>query len=153
VSERLGAQGAVCAGGRYDGLFAQLGGKPAPACGYAMGVERILALLGEARRAEAPPLDVYLVHDAEHASDLAWRAAEALRDAGLNVAMHCGGGSFKSQMKRADASGARFAVIVGEREAASGRLSLKPLRELGEQVVVDLAEATDLIRAHASRAS
>jgi len=146
TSDRLGAQAAICAGGRYDGLFAQLGGKPAPACGFAMGVERILALVGEAGPERAPVPDVYLVHSGAPATAQAWRAAEQLREAGLAVLLHCGGGSFKSQMKKADASLARFAVIIGEDEAAAGVVAVKPLRELGEQVSLSLADAIGLIR-------
>ena len=131
---RLGAQGTVCAGGRYDGLFAQIGGKPAPACGFAMGIERLLALMTDAGYKPTPQApDVYVVHSGEAASRFAWMAAEAFRDAGLAVILHCGGGSFKSQMKRADNSGARFAAIIGEDEAQSEQVSLKPLREAGDQ--------------------
>jgi histidyl-tRNA synthetase len=146
VTDRLGAQAAVCAGGRYDGLFAQLGGKPAPACGFAMGVERLLALLPGGDRPAAGVPDVYLVHSGSEATPLAWRTAEQLRAAGLNVVLHCGGGNFKAQMKRADGSGARFAVIIGDNEAAAGRLALKSLRELKDQQSVSVEEAIDLIR-------
>jgi histidyl-tRNA synthetase len=124
VTDRLGAQGTVCAGGRYDGLVSQLGGKPAPACGFAMGVERLIALIKESGgepAALAP--DVYFVHQGEAASRLAFRVAEGLRDQGINVLLHCGGGSFKSQMKRADGSGAAFAVIIGDDEALTGKPS------------------------------
>ena len=147
ITDRLGAQGTVCAGGRYDGLFQQIGGKPAPACGFAMGVERLLALLPEQSDRVGPAADVYLVHAGEAAEAFAWRAAEALRDEGLRVTLHVGGGSFKSQMKRADASGARFAIIIGDDEAARGLVSMKPLRELGEQLQLGIADAAKLIRA------
>ncbi|MBK7675508.1 histidine--tRNA ligase [Accumulibacter sp.] len=134
VSDRLGAQGTVCAGGRYDGLVQQLGGKPAPACGFAMGVERLIALIREAGgEAGAEPVDVYVVHQGQAASRLAARVAEGLRDQGIDVLFHCGGGSFKSQMKKADASGASFAVIIGDDEANAGEVTLKPLRPTGEQ--------------------
>ncbi len=147
VTSRLGAQGTICAGGRYDGLVEQVGGRPAPACGFALGVERVLALLVEqGLRPEPPPADVYLVHQGEAAGRFAWEVAEQLRDAGLSVLFHCGGGSFKSQMKKADASGARFAVIVGDHEAAAGRASLKPLRELRDQVQAAAHEIPALIR-------
>ena len=146
VTDRLGAQGTVCAGGRYDGLVSQLGGKPTPACGFAMGVERLIALIKESGgepAALAP--DVYFVHQGEAASRLAFRVAEGLRDQGINVLLHCGGGSFKSQMKRADGSGAAFAVIIGDDEALTGEAQLKPLREAGSAQlklkVDDLAEA------------
>ena len=130
VTDALGAQGTVCAGGRYDGLVEQLGGKPTPACGFALGVERLLALLqdaGNLPQAEAP--DVYLIHQGDVAGDLAIRVAESLRDTGLDVVYHCGGGSFKSQMKRADHSGTPLAVIIGEDEVAQGEVTVKALRQ------------------------
>jgi histidyl-tRNA synthetase len=146
VTGRLGAQGTVCAGGRYDGLVEQVGGKRTLACGFAIGVERVLALLDEeGLRPEPAPVDVYLVHQGEAASRFAWEVAERLRDEGLQVLFHCGGGSFKSQMKKADASGATFAVIVGDEEARAGRASLKPLRALKEQVQAELDELPALI--------
>jgi len=129
ITDRLGAQGTVCAGGRYDGLIGQLGGKPAPACGFAMGVERLLALWQEqGHRHERPVPDVYVVHLGDEAGRQAFRVAELLRDAGFAVHLHCGGGSFKSQMKKADASGAALAAIVGDDEAKADSVSLKPLR-------------------------
>ncbi len=146
VTDKLGAQGTVCAGGRYDGLVQQLGGKPTPACGFAMGVERLIALIKE-RGGEpaAPAPDGYVVHQGEAASRLAFRVAEGLRDDGLDVVLHCGGGSFKSQMKKADSSGAAFAVIIGDDEAVNGEAQLKSLREEGveqeKMKVDDLAEA------------
>jgi histidyl-tRNA synthetase len=147
VTDQLGAQGTVCAGGRYDGLIEQLGGKPAPAAGFAMGIERLLALIEAGGRpiAVAVP-DVYIVHAGAAASAWAWQVAGALRAAGLAALMHCGGGSFKSQMKKADASRARFAVILGDDEAAVQELTLKPLREAAEQVRVTLAQATDFLK-------
>ena len=147
TTDRLGAQGTVCAGGRYDALVEQIGGKPTPACGFAMGVERLLALLrSEARDAPQRVPDAYLVHHGELADRLAPSTAERLRDADLAVLVHCGGGSFKSQMRRADASGARFAIIIGDDEAKAGAVSVKPLRESGEQVRASVAEAVELIR-------
>lgn len=138
ITDQLGAQGTVCAGGRYDGLVEQIGGKPAPACGYAMGVERLLALIEDAGTAlTVTPSDAYVVRVGEAAETFAALLAERLRDAGLRVTLHCGGGSFKSQMKKADASGARFALIIGDDEAQSGRVALKPLREPGEQHALD----------------
>jgi len=139
VTTRLGAQGTICAGGRYDGLVAQLGGKPAPAAGFAMGVERLLALWQECGgEAERVVPDVYLVHAGEAAQRAAFRVAEALRGTGFAVTLHCGGGSFKSQMKKADGSGAPFAVVIGDDEAAAGEVSLKPLRDGGEQIRVPM---------------
>ncbi|HXV12045.1 MAG TPA: histidine--tRNA ligase [Burkholderiales bacterium] len=146
TSGQLGAQNAVCAGGRYDGLIEQLGGKPAPACGFAMGVERLLVLVKDGAKAVAHAPDVYLLRQGEAALHFGAEVAEALRDAGLEVILHCGGGSFKSQMRKADASGARVAVIVGDDEAAAGIVSVKPLRAAAEQVRVSVAGAIDLIR-------
>ncbi len=134
VTERLGAQGTVCAGGRYDGLVEQLGGKSTPACGFAMGVERLVTLVRESGGEPVlEGIDVYLVHQGEAASRMAPRVAEGLRDQGIDVLFHCGGGSFKSQMKKADGSGAAFAVIIGDDEANAGEVTLKPLRADGEQ--------------------
>ncbi|MBI5918170.1 MAG: histidine--tRNA ligase [Nitrosomonadales bacterium] len=147
VTTRLGAQGTICAGGRYDGLVAQIGGKPAPACGFAMGVERLLALLQEDGMLNPPaPLDVYVVHQGEQASVFATLVAEALRDADLRVLLHCGGGSFKSQMKKADGSHAACAVIIGDDEAAAQEVTLKPLRGGGEQGRVALAGLAQQIK-------
>jgi histidyl-tRNA synthetase len=144
TTTRLGAQGTVCAGGRYDGLVEQIGGRPAPACGYAMGVERLLALLQEGPQRAAPAPDVYVVRQGEAAERYAEHLAERMRDGGLAVVLHCGGGSFKSQMKKADASGARYAAIVGDDEARAGMLTLKALRAAatgGEQARLSLGEA------------
>jgi len=146
VTDKLGAQGTVCAGGRYDGLVEQLGGKPTPACGFAMGIERLIALIKDAGGEPAAPApDVYVVHQGDDAARLAFRVAEGLRDQGIDVLLHCGGGSFKSQMKKADGSGAAFAVIIGDDEAATGEAQLKYLRAEGvaqkKLKVDDLAEA------------
>lgn len=146
VTDKLGAQGTVCAGGRYDSLIAQIGGKPAPACGFAMGIERILSLLGGNSAIVARTIpDVYVVHQGEAAAEFSWKVAESLRDNGLKVVLHSGGGNFKAQMKKADASGARFAAIIGDDEAAAGQISIKPLREAAEQIRVDLAGAAALL--------
>ena len=140
VTDRLGAQGAVAGGGRYDGLFEQLGGKPTAACGFAIGIERIILLLQEAgATGKFAPL-AYVVHDGDAAGRLAWRAGELLRDAGCNIVVNAGGGSFKSQMKKADASGARYALLIGADEAAAEAVSVKPLREPGEQKIVPIAD-------------
>jgi histidyl-tRNA synthetase len=134
VSGGLGAQGTVAGGGRYDGLFAALGGKSTPACGFAIGIERLVLLLREARGEAVSAPVAYVVHAGEGAAALARRVAETLRDAGLPIVVNAGGGSFKAQMKRADASGARFALIVGEDEAAANRVAVKALRDAGEQI-------------------
>ncbi|HMA31831.1 MAG TPA: histidine--tRNA ligase, partial [Casimicrobiaceae bacterium] len=136
ITDALGAQGTVAGGGRYDGLFSQLGGHPTPACGFAIGVERMVLLLQAAGTQPAARPIAYVVHAGERAAPLARRVAESLRDAGAAVVMHAGGGSFKSQMKRADASGARYALIIGDDEAASGTVAVKPLRGGGEQTEV-----------------
>jgi len=146
VTTKLGAQAAVCAGGRYDGLVEQLGGKPAPACGFAMGVERLLSLV----EVEGVPVstrvpDVYLVHLGHAAGEFAWKVGETLRGLGLDVVMHCGGGNFKAQLRKADSSGARYAVVIGDDEAAVQKVSLKPLREAASQVLVDVSEVLGLV--------
>ncbi len=129
TTTRLGAQGTICGGGRYDPLIGMLGGKPAPACGFAIGVERLLELLRESGEAQVgPQCDVYVVHQGEAAQSIAFTVAEGLRSTGLDVVLHAGGGSFKSQFKRADASGAEFAVIIGEDEAAARTATVKALR-------------------------
>jgi len=146
VNDRLGAQNAICSGGRYDGLAEQLGGKPTPGCGFGIGVERTLLLLkDDAAVAPAHP-DVYLVRQGALAERFGERVAERLRDAGLAVVLHCGGGGIKSQMKKADASGARFAVIVGDEEAGAGMVSVKALREPAQQVRVSVEEAVKLVK-------
>ncbi len=150
ITDKLGAQGTVCAGGRYDGLIEQLGGKAAPACGFAMGVERLIALLkeehgDEAGQAARTAPDIYVVHQGEMAQRPAFRAAEALRGAGYDVLFHCGGGNFKSQMRRADASGAQLAVIIGDDEAREDSAGLKPLREDVPQKRVPLDQLADEI--------
>ncbi len=140
VTTRLGAQSAVCSGGRYDGLFEQLGGKPTPGCGFGIGTERTLLLLQDSGcKVDASPF-AYVVHAGEAASPLARRVAETLRGGGHAVVLHAGGGSFKAQMKKADASGARFALVIGDDEAAAGTVAVKPLREQGEQVAVPAAD-------------
>jgi histidyl-tRNA synthetase len=129
----------ICGGGRYDGLIGQLGGKPAPGCGFGFGVERVLMMLAETRLKLAVP-DAYVIFSDEACSE-AWRVAEQLRDAGLKAVLHAGGSSFKSQMKKADASGARFAIILGEDELRAGEISVKPLRVAGEQLRMALSAA------------
>ena len=136
VTDRLGAQGTVAGGGRYDGLFEQLGGKPTPACGFAIGSERMILLLQAAGHTATDRPDAYFVHVGEPAAKLAQSVAEKLRDGGLTIVVNAGGGSFKSQMKRADASGARYALIAGDDEVVANRVGLKPLRVPGEQVAM-----------------
>ncbi len=141
VTGSLGAQATVCGGGRYDGLIELLGGKPAPGIGFAIGFERLLDLWNQSQPAEPEPVcDVYVVHQGEAAARRAAVVAEQLRDAGLDVIVHAGGGSFKSQMKRADQSGADYALVIGEDEVARGQVAIKPLRE-AEQTQYPVAEA------------
>jgi histidyl-tRNA synthetase len=136
VTDRLGAQGTICAGGRYDGLVEFLGGKPAPAVGFAVGLERLLGLL-EAGGVELPVNEphVYMVLSGALAEHSGLLLADQLRTAipGLRLQTNCGGGSFKSQFKRADRSGAAYALVMGDDEAAQERVLLKPLRERSEQ--------------------
>ena len=136
VTDRLGSQGTICAGGRYDGLVEFLGGKPVPAVGFAVGLERLLGLLA-AGGVELPVNEphVYLVLSGALAEQRGMVFADELRTAipGLRLQANCGGGSFKSQFKRADRSGAAFALVMGEDEVAQQRVLLKPLRERSEQ--------------------
>ena len=146
VTDALGSQGAVCSGGRYDGLVEKLGGRPTPAVGWAMGIERLVALFA-ACGAEAPAADadVYVVAVGDGAVAQAFALAEELRDriSGIRVESNLGGGSFKSQLKRADKSNAAYALILGEQEIADKCVGLKPLRSKEDQssIAVDaLAE-------------
>ena len=154
ISDRLGAQGTICGGGRYDPLAEMLGGKPAPGCGFAIGVERVIELLRETgAQADRAACDVYVLHQGGGTLLAALRAAEGLRDAGLEVILHAGEASLKSQMKRADASGAEYAVIVGEAEAAEGKAMVKALRAadaaapFAQQRAVALAELGETLAA------
>ncbi|MFN7836311.1 MAG: histidine--tRNA ligase [Burkholderiaceae bacterium] len=129
VTEKLGAQGTICGGGRYDGLLELLGGKPTAAIGFAIGLERLLELWQDAGQEEdEADTDVYVVYQNEAAQRRAFTLAEQLRDGGLNVILHVGGGGLKTQMKRADASGAMLAVILGEEELSKGEATVKVLR-------------------------
>ena len=148
ITDALGSQGAVCAGGRYDGLVEKLGGRSTPAIGWAMGAERLVALYeecgGEAGNS-AP--DVYVVAAGDGAFAVGMKLAEQLRDviAGLKVELNLGGGSFKSQLKRADKSGAAYAVILGEDEVARNEAGLKPLRTGEDQTSVALDELANAL--------
>jgi histidyl-tRNA synthetase len=147
VTDRLGAQGTVCGGGRYDGLFEQLGGRPAPGVGFAAGIERLVALLRDGGR--APPAgrpDAYLLYQGQGTLESAFALGEALRAAGFAVVLHAGGGGFKAQMKKADASGAALALIVGENELASGSVAVKPLRDDRPQRQVPRADLAARLR-------
>jgi histidyl-tRNA synthetase len=132
VTDRLGAQGTICGGGRYDGLFELLGGKPTPGCGFSIGAERVIELMGaDPESPEESGIDAYMLHQGGATLDAAFALAERLREAGLEVELHAGSSSMKSQMKKADASGARFAVIVGEREQQGSFATVKSLRATG----------------------
>ncbi|MGS1116646.1 histidine--tRNA ligase [Castellaniella sp. UC4442_H9] len=129
VTDRLGAQGTVCGGGRYDGLIELLGGKPAPAVGFAIGMERLLDLWQQDSEAPAPAeCQVYMVHQGDDGQRQAARLAETLRDGGLRVLVHAGSTGFKSQFRRADASGAVAAVIIGGDELSQRAATVKWLR-------------------------
>ena len=139
VTDALGSQGAVCAGGRYDGLVEKLGGRSTPAIGWAMGVERLVGLFEECGGV-APDLspDIYVVAVGDAALARGFEVAEMLREAidGISVELNLGGGSFKSQLKRADRSGAEYAVVLGDDEVAEDRAGLKPLRTDEDQIQV-----------------
>ncbi len=145
VSDRIGAQSTIAGGGRYDGLFAMLGGKPTPACGFGLGMERVILAMQACGHGAMQEPDAYIVHAGATAASEAWRVAERVRDAGLACVLGAGG-SFKSQMKKADASGARFAIILGDDEIAAGKLTLKALRGAGEQSLVTPEEALSRLR-------
>ena len=149
VTDSLGAQGTVCAGGRYDGLVEQLGGKPTPAVGFGMGEERLVLLLdaaGAVPDSVGRHLDAYLVASVEVAQ-AALKSGEEIRSQcpRLRLQNHSGGGSFKSQLKKADRSGAKVALIIGEDEVASGKITIKYLREKTEQQTLPMAEIVSLL--------
>ncbi|MFO1372099.1 MAG: histidine--tRNA ligase [Candidatus Competibacteraceae bacterium] len=153
VTDTLGAQGTICAGGRYDGLIEQLGNPPVPGVGFALGLERLVAMLTAAGHPGAdltPHAYLIMVGDAaqRHGLALAERLREQLPQ--LRLRMNCGGGGFKAQFRRADHSGARFALILGENEVSAGAIAIKPLREtLNEQATLPQAQAADYLRAAA----
>ena len=151
ITDELGSQGTLCGGGRYDPLIEQLGGKPTPAIGFAIGVERVIECLAQSGQIDTSAVsDVYVVHQGGATAARAFLTAERLRDAGLDVICHAGEASIKSQMKRADASGAEFAVIIGETELASDSASVKNLRaplggKSAEQRIVPLQTLADTL--------
>lgn len=154
VTDRLGAQGTVCAGGRYDALVAQLGGKPTPGVGFALGKERLVLLL-EALAVSPPAVaaaDIYVVSAGAGAEVAAFAALEGLRDVlpALRIVQHTGGGSFRSQLKKADKSGARWALIWGEDEVAAGTVTVKSLREQGPQESMAVAHLASYLARHSS---
>lgn len=153
VTDELGSQGTICAGGRYDGLIEQLGGKPNHAIGFAMGMERILALVELLENVDiAPTVDVYMIRVGEAAEQAGMMLAERLRDQldSLKLQVNFGGGSFKSQFKKADKSGAAYAIIIGDDEAQRGDVALKSLRVEQEQITLNHDDLIDRLKSHLS---
>jgi len=142
VTDTLGAQGTVCAGGRYDALVEQLGGRPTPAVGFALGIERVLMVQQTQGVLSSPKADVYFVCVGNEAEKEAMNFIERLRDKfpHLKFMLHCGGGSFKNQFKRGDKSGAELALILGENELATNTLGIKFLRGIGEEAQATIAK-------------
>ena len=150
VTSALGAQGTICAGGRYDGLVEQLGGQATPAAGFALGIERLaeLAALQQVTGVNVMP-QVYIapLGDGE-VVEKALMLSEQLRDSGLRVELNCGGGSLKSQLKRADRSGARFALLLGDSELVSGQVGVKNLRAEAPQQALPFTDVAEFLRTH-----
>ena len=149
VTDELGSQGTVCAGGRYDGLIEQLGGKPNFAVGFAMGIERLLALMEVSGNIpQTRTVDVYMIRVGEAAEREGLRFAETIRNEvqGLKLQVNCGGGSFKSQFKKADKIGADYAIILGDDEVSRGEVSIKSLRNGQEQQTLSQAEAITFLQ-------
>ncbi|MDX1515666.1 MAG: histidine--tRNA ligase [Woeseiaceae bacterium] len=156
VTDALGSQGAVCSGGRYDGLVEKLGGQPTPAIGWAMGIERFVDLFEACGgRAPARGADLYVVAVGDAAVARALLLAERLRDAipGVGIDVNLGGGSIRAQMKRADRSAAQLALIIAERELADGTVTVKPLRSKEDQISIADAELAAAIAARLGRAA
>ncbi|WP_165088130.1 histidine--tRNA ligase [Neisseria yangbaofengii] len=147
TTDKLGAQATVCGGGRYNGLIEELGGKPAASIGFAMGIERLLLLVHEygSLQANAAP-DVYAVHQGEGAALQVMQYAQALRDEGFNVLQHSGCQSLKAQMKKADGSGAHFALIVAQDELAEGKVTLKDMQGGKGQITVAAADLINTLQ-------
>lgn len=146
VTTKLGSQGTIAGGGRYDSLVERLGGESTTACGFGIGLERVFLLMQEYGVAAESKPDAYLVNVGELAEAAAPAIAETLRDAGLSVVLHAGGGSFKSQMKKADKSAACYALILGDDECQANLIAVKPMFGEGEQVKVTIQEAIKLIK-------
>jgi histidyl-tRNA synthetase len=152
VTTKLGAQGTIAGGGRYDTLVERLGGDVTPACGFGIGLERVFLLMQEygVQADDAP--DVYLVNVGEQAESAAFSIAEQLRNANIQVVLHAGGGSFKSQMKKADRSHAKYALILGDDEVANQQVTLKPMLATvkGEQQRLSVEAAITYLTTHLS---
>lgn len=149
VTTELGAQGTVCAGGRYDALIAQLGGRSNSAIGFALGMERLIALLeGVEAKSQLEPMQFFMIGIGEETDKLNTVLAERLRDQfpELKLLVNCGGGSFKSQFKKADKSGAEYALILGEDEMTQNQISIKPLRTDKQQQTIPQSQLTDFIK-------
>ena len=145
VTTKLGSQGTIAGGGRYDSLVQRLGGESTPACGFGIGLERVFLLMQEYGVEAEFKADAYLVNVGELAEAKAVVIAEQLRDAGLSVVVHAGGGSFKSQMKKADRSGAKYALILGDDEVQAELIAVKPMVGGGEQIKTSLSETIDIL--------
>jgi histidyl-tRNA synthetase len=147
VTDELGAQGTICAGGRYDGLVEQLGGKATPAIGFALGMERILALLESQQQKPLQTVDIYMILIGAASEIKGLQISENIRDAvpGVKMITHCGGGSLKSQMKKADKSGAGIALIIAEDELENEQVTVKYLREKKEQETVSVDQLAAFI--------
>lgn len=150
VTTKLGAQGTIAGGGRYDSLVERLGGDATPACGFGIGLERVFLLMQEYQIAANDAPDVYLVNVGEQAEAVAFGIAERLRNANIQVVLHAGGGSFKSQMKKADRSRAKYALILGDDEVANNEVALKPLLATvkGEQQKLSVEAAVAYLTSH-----
>lgn len=146
ITHDLGAQGTVCAGGRYDGLTEQLGGKPAAGIGFGLGMERVLLLMAAAETFPNLKMpEIFILNQTPEMMTYAMVLAKQLRKAGFSLVQHLGPASLKSQMKKADVSGAKYALIVGEAEYASGQIALKFLRDEREQLLIDLNKVVDVL--------
>ena len=148
ITDELGAQGTICAGGRYDGLVEQLGGKSTPAAGFALGVERILSLLEVQQEQQAQSIDIYLLLLGDACEIKGLQLAEQIRDLHpeLKMITHCGGGSIKSQLKKADKSGAKIALILAEDELKNEQLTVKYLREKKHQITISFDGLNEFIK-------
>ncbi|MEK7207243.1 MAG: histidine--tRNA ligase [Pseudomonadota bacterium] len=146
TTDRLGAQAAVCAGGRYDGLVEQLGGRSAPAAGFAIGMERLVELLAQQEDVRGVRPQAYLVLLGEAAEKQGMVLAERMRDAGVRIEFNCGAGGLKAQLKRADRSGARFALILGDEEVKIGSVAVKDLRQAESQESVTQTTLADYLK-------
>jgi len=150
VTDQLGAQGTICAGGRYDGLVEQLGGRPVPAVGFAMGVERLILLIeaaGSIPDEVQQKVDLFIAAAGSDAESEGLLLAEHLRtETQLRIQLNCGGGSLKSQLKRADKSGAPYALLLGDDELAGNKVMIKPLRGQGEQRLVNMVELSAVLK-------